>query len=134
MYGLLTSSHLLQECKLLLSSLLVLTVLPAWPEFLIRSSIPVFDSWVCILNTHDALYGLYVAFKLVVRHLLPATLITLCLLKPDTIVAKRISLIFMGEPSVCECGPGATKLVRSSDLIFQFSLFLSRNLPMNAPK
>jgi len=100
----------LQECKLLLASLILITILPAVPELLIRSTISDFGPSVCILATQDSLYGLYVVFKLLVRHLLPTILVILCLLKPRTVVAKRISLIFMGEPAVCECGPSGTEL------------------------
>merc|ERR1712059_110523 len=67
---------------------------------------------ICILSARDSTYGLYIMFKLLIRHLLPAILIILCLVRPRTFVAKRISLIFLGEPGVCECGPSGAELTR----------------------
>ena len=106
-----TKSMFLQECKLLLASLVLITVLPSWPEFLIRSTVSSFGSSFCILTTLNLYYGLYYAFKLILQHILPAVLIFVCLLRPHTVVAKRISLIFMGESSACECGPSGSDLV-----------------------
>ena len=101
----------LQECRLLLLSLLVLSLLPALPELAIRSTVRLSSQQsVCILTTSPLTYALYVTFKLSLRHLLPATLILLCLLRPRTVVAKRISLILMGPPAVCECGPSGAVL------------------------
>ena len=83
---------------------------------------------VCILTTSPLTYALYVTFKLILRHVLPAILILLCILRPRsaslhlsryplltasvyrTVVAKRISLILMGPPAVCECGPSGAIL------------------------
>ena len=101
-----------QECKLLLLSLIVITLLPAIPELAIRSTISTDTDSVCILNTHHFSYASYVIFKLIIRHLLPAICVLLCLLRPRTVVAKRISLIFMGQPAVCECGPSGSVLAR----------------------
>jgi len=104
----------LQECKLLLLSLIIITLLPAIPELAIRSTISDISQGYsfCILTTHHHSYGLYVAFKLIIRHLLPAICVLLCLLRPRTVVAKRISLIFTGQPAVCECGPSGAVLAR----------------------
>ena len=84
---------------------------------------------VCILTTSPLTYALYVTFKLILRHVLPAILILLCILRPRsaspcisldirislhlyrTVVAKRISLILMGPPAVCECGPSGAILL-----------------------
>ena len=88
---------------------MVITLLPALPELAIRSTIS--DSLnhsVCILNTDHHSYALYVSLKIVVRHLLPALCVLLSILRPTTVVAKRISLIFTGQPGVCECGPSGS--------------------------
>ena len=75
------------------------------------STIPVSPTQaVCILTTSPLTYALYVTFKLSLRHILPAILILLCVLRPRTVVAKRISLILMGHPAVCECGPSGAIL------------------------
>ena len=84
--------------------------------------------YFCIYTTDSATYALYVTFKLLLRHVLPAILILLCILRPRsaslhlsryplltaslyrTVVAKRISLILMGPPAVCECGPSGAIL------------------------
>ena len=100
----------LQECRLLLLSLVLLSLLPALPELAIRSTVVAGPTSVCILTTSPLTYALYVTFKLSLRHILPAILILLCLLRPRTVVAKRISLILMGPPAVCECGPSGAVL------------------------
>ena len=101
----------LQECRLLLLCLLVLSLLPALPELAIRTTVRLSaQQSVCILTTSPLTYALYVTFKLSLRHILPAVLILLCLLRPRTVVAKRISLILMGPPAVCECGPSGAVL------------------------
>ena len=88
---------------------MIITLLPALPELAIRSTISdSLDHSVCILNTDHHSYALYVSLKIVVRHLLPALCVLLCLLRPTTVVAKRISLIFTGQPGVCECGPSGS--------------------------
>lgn len=102
----------LQECKLLLICLILITVLPAIPELFIRSTITSLGHPICIFSARDSTYGLYIMFKLLIRHLLPVVLVILCLLRPRTFVAKRISLIFLGEPAVCECGPSGAELTR----------------------
>ena len=96
---------------MLLLSLVILSLLPATPELAIRSTVMVTSSQsVCILTTSPLTYALYVTFKLSLRHILPAILILLCILRPRTVVAKRISLILMGHPAVCECGPSGAIL------------------------
>ena len=102
----------LQECRLLLLCLILITVLPAIPELFIRSTIVSMGQGICILSTRDSMYGLYIFFKLTVRHLLPLLLVTTCLLRPRTFAAKRISLIFLGDAGVCECGPSGAELTR----------------------
>ena len=72
----------LQECKLLLLSLILLSLLPATPELAIRGTIQTGAGYVCILTTSSATYALYVTFKLILRHILPAILIFLCILRP----------------------------------------------------
>jgi len=104
----------LQECRLLLLSLLFLTLLPAIPELGIRSIFtdPVLGTQFCIISSQDGVYGLYVVLKFLVRHLLPLVLVIICVLKPRTRIAKRVSLVLVGEPAACECGPSATELNR----------------------
>merc|ERR1719250_264215 len=91
----------LQECKLILLSLITITLLHAIPELAIRSTISDISQGYsfCILTTHHHSYGLYVAFKLIIRHLLPAICVLLCLLCPC-------------QPAVCECGPSGAVLAR----------------------
>ena len=100
----------LQECKLLLLSLVLLSLLPATPELAIRGTVTTGSHYFCIYTTNSATYALYVTFKLILRHILPAVLILLCILRPRTVVAKRLSLILMGPPAVCECGPSGSVL------------------------
>jgi hypothetical protein len=70
----------LQECRLLLLSLLFLTLLPAIPELAIRSTID--DPQICIIVTSsETSYALYVILKFLVRHLLPLLLVFLCILR-----------------------------------------------------
>ena len=90
----------LQECRLLLLSLVLISLLPALPELAIRTTVQTGSYSVCIYTTNTATYALYVTFKLILRHILPATFILLCILRPRTVVAKRISLILMGPPAV----------------------------------
>ena len=108
----------LQECRLLLLVLVITSLLPALPELFIRSNVTVFTSStdtaatssVCILSAGPALYGFYVAFKLVVRHFLPLLCVLLSVLCPRTQVAKRLSSLFLGGGATCECGPCGTEL------------------------
>jgi len=104
----------LQECRLLLLSLLSLTLLPAIPELGIRSTFsdPLLGAQFCIIATQEGVYGLYVVVKFLVRHLLPLVLVILCILKPRTRIAKRVSLVLVGEPAACECGPSGSELAR----------------------
>jgi len=102
----------LQECKLLLICLILITVLPAIPELFIRATVTSLGQGVCILTAQDSTYALYTVFKLLIRHLLPIVLVVVTLFRPRTFAAKRISLIFLGEPAVCECGPSGAELVR----------------------
>ena len=93
-----------QECRLLLLSLTLVSLLPATPELAIRSTVSLSPEHsvgssqprvlryilhessrmlqVCILTTSPLTYALYVTFKLILRHVLPAILILLCILRP----------------------------------------------------
>jgi len=104
----------LQECRLLLLCLLFLTLLPAIPELGIRTTFtdPLVGAQFCIISSQDGVYGLYVVVKFLVRHLLPLVLVFLCIIKPRTRIAKRVSLILVGEPAACECGPSGSELNR----------------------
>ena len=97
----------LQECRLLLLCLTLFSLLPALPELAIHSTIsdPELNFSFCIVTAPPHAYNLYVTCKLALRHLLPAAAILLATLRPRTTVAKRISLVFLGQPAVCECGP-----------------------------
>ena len=104
----------LHECKYLLLSLVVITVLPAIPELFIRSkpdlffisNLPPGPLWSPLVRAsafsprgliverekkdfrpqrifpRDAMYALYILFKLLLRHLLPVVLVLLCLFRP----------------------------------------------------
>ena len=94
----------MQECRLLLLSLTLVSLLPATPELAIRSTVSLSPEHsvgsrqhhvlryilhessrmfqVCILTTSPLTYALYVTFKLILRHVLPAILILLCILRP----------------------------------------------------
>ena len=106
---------ILQECKLLLLFLIIISLLPATPELAIRATVQTGSHYFCIYTTTPVTYALYVTFKLTLRHILPAILILLCILRPRTVVAKRISLILMGPPAVCECGPSGAVLSTSHE-------------------
>ena len=59
---------------------------------------------VCIISASPVLYAFYVAVKLCLLHLLPAVVVLVSLLRPQTKVAKRFSSLFLGEDAVCEPG------------------------------
>ena len=101
----------LQEIRSLLLVLTVATLLPALPELFLRSTISLDgDVSVCIISANSVYYALYVTLKLVVLHLLPASIVLISILKPQTKVAKRFSSLFLGEGSACECGPGGLEI------------------------
>ena len=103
-----------QECRLLLLSLTLVSLLPATPELAIRSTVSLSPEHsvgsiqprvlryilhessrmlqVCILTTSPLTYALYVTFKLILRHVLPAILILLCILRPRS-ASPCISLL-----------------------------------------
>jgi len=96
----------LQECRLLLLCIVLATLLPALTELLVRSTINIDDNYsICIITAEPVSYGLYVAFKLIMSHILPIVIVVITLLRPQTRTAKRFSTLFLGEGSACECGP-----------------------------
>ena len=101
----------LGEVRSLLLVLLVATLLPALPELLVRSTVQLTeDISVCIISASPVTYALYVAVKLLLLHLLPAAVVVMSLLRPQTRVAKRFSSLFLGEGAACECGPGGLEV------------------------
>ena len=101
----------LAEVRSLLAVLLVATLLPALPELLVRSTVRVSeDINVCIISASPLAYAFYVAVKLLLLHLLPAAVVLVSLLRPQTKAAKRFSSLFLGEAAVCECGPGGLEV------------------------
>ena len=52
---------------------------------------------ICIITAEPVPYALYVAFKLLVSHIIPMGILILTILKPQTRTAKRFSTIFLGE-------------------------------------
>ena len=103
----------LAEVRSLLVVLLVATLLPALPELLIRSTVSLSeDINVCIISASPLAYAFYVAVKLLLLHLLPAAVVLLSLLRPQTKVAKRFSSLFLGEGAACECGAGGLEVSR----------------------
>lgn len=96
----------LQECRLLLLCIVLATLLPALTELLVRSTINFDNNYsICIITAEPVSYGLYVAFKLIMSHILPIVIVIITLLRPQTRTAKRFSTLFLGEGSACECGP-----------------------------
>ena len=52
---------------------------------------------ICIITAEPVPYALYVAFKLLVSHIIPMGILILTILKPQTRTAKRFSTLFLGE-------------------------------------
>ena len=52
---------------------------------------------ICIITAEPVPYALYVAFKLLVSHIMPMGILILTILKPQTRTAKRFSTLFLGE-------------------------------------
>ena len=103
----------LAEVRSLLFVLLVVTLLPALPDLLIRSTVRLSeDINVCIISASPGVYAVYVAVKLLLLHILPAAIVLISLLRPQTKVAKRFSSIFLGEGAACECGAGGLEVSR----------------------
>eukprot|EP00092_Neocalanus_flemingeri_P005067 GFUD01005450.1.p1 GENE.GFUD01005450.1~~GFUD01005450.1.p1 ORF type:complete len:315 (-),score=108.79 GFUD01005450.1:100-1044(-) len=101
----------LQECRSLLLVLTIVTLLPALPELMVRSTIQLGDNLsVCIISASPVSYGLYVTLKLMVLHMLPLLVVLSSILRPQTKVAKRFSTLFLGEGAACECGPGGEEM------------------------
>ena len=96
---------------MLLLVLTVATLLPALPELLVRSTITLSpEVSVCIISASSVPYALYVTFKLLVLHILPAVIVLVSILRPQTKVAKRFSSLFLGEGAVYEVGPEGTEV------------------------
>ena len=51
-------------------------------NIIIRATVQTAGHYFCIYTTDSATYALYVTFKLLLRHVLPAILILLCILRP----------------------------------------------------
>ena len=101
----------LAEVRALLLVLTVATLLPALPELLVRSTITLSpEVSVCIISASSVPYALYVTFKLLVLHILPAVIVLVSILRPQTKVAKRFSSLFLGEGAVYEVGPEGTEV------------------------
>ena len=101
----------LAEVRALLLVLLVASLLPVIPELLVRSTVQLTeDITVCIISANPATYALYVAVKLLLLHILPAAVVMISMLRPQTKVAKRFSSLFLGEGAACECGPGGLEV------------------------
>jgi len=101
----------LAEVRGLLLVLTVATLLPALPELLVRSTISLSSEVsVCIISASSVPYALYVTFKLLVLHILPAVIVLVSILRPQTKVAKRFSSLFLGEGAVYEVGPEGTEV------------------------
>ena len=101
----------LGEVRSLLLVLTVATLLPALPELLVRSTISLSpEVSVCIISASSVPYALYVTLKLLVLHILPAVIVLVSILRPQTKVAKRFSSLFLGEGAVYEVGPQGTEV------------------------
>lgn len=101
----------LAEVRSLLLVLTIATLLPALPELMLRSTVNLGnDVSVCIISASSVSYALYVTLKLIVLHMLPAVIVLISILRPQTKVAKRFSSLFLGEGAACECGPGGLEI------------------------
>jgi len=66
---------------------------------------------ICILGAPSPLYGLYVAYRLALRHILPAALVFIAMVHPETNFSKRVSYLFFGHLSApCACGENESPL------------------------
>ena len=93
----------LAECRALLVLLTLATLLPALPELGLRSTVHLGEELqVCIISASVTTYGLYTVTKLVVLHVIPALAVLLSLVRPRTVVAKRLSALFLGAGCTCQ--------------------------------
>ena len=66
---------------------------------------------ICILGAPSPLYGLYVTYRLILRHILPAILVFVAMVHPETNFSKRVSYLFFGHLSApCACGEDGAAL------------------------
>ena len=66
---------------------------------------------ICILGAPSPLYGLYVTYRLILRHILPAILVFVAMVHPETNFSKRVSYLFFGHLSApCSCGEDGAAL------------------------
>ena len=66
---------------------------------------------ICILGAPSPLYGLYVTYRLILRHILPAILVFIAMVHPETNFSKRVSYLFFGHLSApCACGEDGASL------------------------
>jgi hypothetical protein len=66
---------------------------------------------ICILGAPSPLYGLYVTYRLILRHILPAILVFVAMVHPETNFSKRVSYLFFGHLSApCACGEDGSAL------------------------
>ncbi|TRY72338.1 hypothetical protein TCAL_16154 [Tigriopus californicus] len=106
----------LRDCRWLLLALLVASGLLALPELFIRSTVDLgldgaIQQDICILGAKGTEYGFYVAFRLTLRHVVPAILVIMTILRPETKLSKRVSHLFFGHLSTpCACGDGGAAL------------------------
>ena len=66
---------------------------------------------ICILGAPSPLYGLYVTYRMILRHILPAILVFVAMVHPETNFSKRVSYLFFGHLSApCSCGEDGAAL------------------------
>ena len=73
---------------------------------------PLIGQQYCIISDQEGVYGVYVVLKFLVRHLMRLVLVLLCMIRPRTRIAKRVSLILVGEPAACKCVPSGEEVNR----------------------
>ncbi len=104
----------LRDCRWLLLALTLTSGLYALPELLVRASVPLGSDGgltVCILGLSGVEYAAYVAFRLILRHVLPAALVLAAVARPETALSKRVSHLFFGHlQAPCCCGEGGRAL------------------------
>ncbi|CAB4064651.1 unnamed protein product [Lepeophtheirus salmonis] len=105
----------LRDCRWLLLAILLISGLYALPELFIRNTVTLSSLGVeqdmCLLGIEGPLYFLYMSFRILIRHFLPAILVIATILRPETKLSKRVSHLFFGHISVpCSCGENGTGL------------------------
>ena len=107
----------LRDCRWLLLTLLVVSGLYALPELFVRTTVDLgvdlggASQDVCILGAGGVEYGLYVAFRLAMRHVIPAVLVIATIVRPETKLSKRVSHLFFGHLATpCQCGKNGRNL------------------------